>query len=81
MTHTLRAQSVAGIAAVLALPLLYVGGVSQLPALTAVGLVLFTAAMLTTPVLRFVVRAPAARSTNRAGRWWRRAVKPRTYGS
>jgi len=59
MTRTALAQSLAGIAAVLALPLLYLGGANHIPALTAIGLVIFTAAMVTTPVLRFAVRAPS----------------------
>jgi len=59
MTRTALAQTLAGIAAILALPLLYLGGANNIPALTSVGLVIFTAAMVTTPVLRFVIRAPS----------------------
>lgn len=57
MTRTALAQSLAGMAALLALPLLYLGGANHIPALTAVGLVVFAAAMITTPVLRVAFRA------------------------
>lgn len=68
MGRTTSVQSLAGAATVIALPLLYLGGVHQEPLLTAIGLVLFTLAMLTTPVMRFLVRwATAGR---KPGRKW-----------
>ncbi len=52
MDGTGRAQSLAGVVTIVALPLLYIGATRQVTALVAIGLVLFTAAMLTTPVMR-----------------------------
>lgn len=59
MDRTTRAQAAAGGTALVALPALYLGGVYGMAALSAAGMVLFTAAMLVPPVLRILAtRSP-----------------------
>lgn len=59
MNSIARIQTWCGGAALASLPLLYFGGGGGPAALTAVGLVILAAAMLTTPAMRFVKRSPA----------------------
>lgn len=54
MNRTARAQTGAGVATLVALPLLYLGGTQNIPALVVIGFVVFTAGMLTAPLLRFL---------------------------
>ncbi|GAB3716776.1 hypothetical protein [Nocardiopsis oceani] len=55
MDATGRAQSLAGIVTIAALPLLYIGGTQQVTILVVIGLVLFTAAMTITPAMHFLI--------------------------
>ena len=54
MNTTARIQSAAGAATILALPLLYIGGVHRILPVTAIGFAIFAIGMLTTPTLRFI---------------------------
>lgn len=55
MDATGRAQSLAGIVTISALPLLYIGGTQQVMILVVIGLVLFTTAMTITPVMHLLI--------------------------
>ncbi|MDP0926971.1 hypothetical protein Q0601_07300 [Paracoccus onubensis] len=56
MSKSIICQVIAGIVAIIAVPLLYVGLMHNVSILAATGFLLFTASMLTTPILRLVTR-------------------------
>ncbi|MFI9605417.1 hypothetical protein ACWEQ7_36940 [Streptomyces sp. NPDC004069] len=59
MNSTARAQAWSSLAAVAALPLLYIGGTHRMAALSVAGLTVFAASMLISPALRYVSRPRA----------------------
>ena len=56
MSQTIICQIIAGIGAVVAVPLIYIGLMHNLSILAASGFLLFTVSMLTAPVLKLVIR-------------------------
>ncbi|MFE7211481.1 hypothetical protein ACFY0A_22870 [Streptomyces sp. NPDC001698] len=56
MNSTARVQAWSSLAAVVALPLLYIGGTHRMPALSATGLAIFAVSMMISPALRYVSR-------------------------
>lgn len=74
MNRTARIQTWAGLATIVALPLLYLGATNELLPVTVLGLVVFTAGMLITPTLRFLP-GPKEESSSRQA-----ASRPRPAG-
>lgn len=68
MNRTARIQTWAGVAAIAALPPLYLGATNELFPVTVLGLVVFTAGMLITPVLRFLPAPKEASSSGTSSR-------------
>lgn len=66
MNRTARIQTWAGLATIVALPLLYLGAMNELLPVTVIGLVVFTAGMLITPALRFLPGPKEASSPQQA---------------